>query len=90
MAEHEFKTAGTNTPEEPGKMADVLGRGGERLGERMDTLGENARDAYTKGRDRVDDIGHTLVDHMKAQPVRSLLIATGVGLVLGAILVRRR
>lgn len=90
MAAHALEKPGTTTPEEHGKMADVLARGGERLGERMDTLGESARDAYTKGRDRVDDLGHTLVDHVRAQPVRFLLLATGVGLVLGALLVRRR
>ena len=42
-----------------------------------------------KGRDKAVQIEHGVEDYVRAQPVKSLLIAAGVGLVLG-ILWRRR
>ncbi|HEX6882432.1 MAG TPA: hypothetical protein VF530_03565 [Planctomycetota bacterium] len=85
----DIKHTGTITPE-PRKMADALARGGERLGEKLDNFGDNARDVYAKGRERVDVMSNDLGSYVQRQPVRSLLIAAGVGLVLGAVLIRRR
>jgi ElaB/YqjD/DUF883 family membrane-anchored ribosome-binding protein len=70
-------------------MADSLAERGERLGEKIDHLSGSARDMVTRGRERAqiwgEDVGHYVQD----QPVKSLLIAAGIGLCLGAFLTRR-
>jgi ElaB/YqjD/DUF883 family membrane-anchored ribosome-binding protein len=89
MTDLDMKQSG-NLIAEPRKMADALSRGGERLGEKMDTFNDRARDVYAKGKERAEVLGSDLGAYIKEQPGRSVLIAAGVGLVLGAILVRRR
>ncbi len=88
MAASETTNPGTLGQRER-RMADTLADRGERLGEKIDSMSATARGAYQRGLERAhvwgDEVGHYVQD----QPVRSLLIAAGIGLVLGAILSRR-
>jgi ElaB/YqjD/DUF883 family membrane-anchored ribosome-binding protein len=71
------------------KMAEKMAERGERVGQKLDDIASEAHDLYGRGRDRAlvwkDSVGHYVQD----QPMKSLLIAAGVGLVLGALLSRR-
>ena len=87
MATHDV-TPGTITPESR-RMADTLAQRGERLGEKLDTIGEGARDVYAKGKERAQAWGDDLGSYVQNQPVKAVLIAAGVGLILGALLARR-
>lgn len=87
MASHEA-TPGTITPESR-RMADALSQRAERLGEKLDTLGEGAKDIYARGKERAHVWGDEVSSYVQDQPVKSVLIAVGVGLLLGALLARR-
>ena len=38
---------------------------------------------YRQGRQQVEDVEHTLADTVRAKPLQALLMAVGVGMVLG-------
>ena len=71
------------------KMADTLAERGERIGDKIDTLSGSARDIYERGKERAQVWGEDLGHYVQNQPVKSMLIAAGIGLVLGAVLTRR-
>ena len=49
-----------------------------------------ARDAYESAKNRATELEDTLEKAIRKHPIRSILVAGGVGLVLGLILTRRR
>jgi ElaB/YqjD/DUF883 family membrane-anchored ribosome-binding protein len=51
---------------------------------------EAARDAYESAKDRVTELEGSLETAIRKHPIRSILVAGGVGLVIGLILTRRR
>ena len=52
-------------------------------------LGDNAAGYYREGMKTAQKWGEGLEEKIRQKPVQSLLIATGVGLLLGALLRRR-
>ncbi|MDO8494273.1 MAG: hypothetical protein Q7S68_02940 [Deltaproteobacteria bacterium] len=48
-------------------------------------VGDNASDYYQKGIAQVKKAERGLEQNIKSKPMRSVLIATGIGLVLGAL-----
>ncbi len=57
----------------------------EIAGDTMDRIGENATGYYKKGRVRAQKLEKTLESKIQENPVRSVLIAAGLGVVLGAL-----
>jgi len=86
MAAH-AKT-GTITPEAR-RMASALSEGGELLGRKLDKLTDNARGMYDRGVDALEGWEEGVESYVKHRPVRSLLIAAGVGAIIGALFARR-
>jgi len=69
---------------------------GEKIGELRDTASEkmgelrdSASEYYERGRDRMYEAEQTVEDYIREQPLKSVLIAAGVGFVLGACYLRR-
>ncbi len=54
-----------------------------------DELRERADAALERGKTRLRDVGETIEGRIQAMPMRSIVIAAGVGLVIG-LLMRRR
>ena len=50
---------------------------------------ERASEYYSQGRERATEFGHKVEDMVREQPMKSVLIAAGAGLVLGMLLRRR-
>jgi ElaB/YqjD/DUF883 family membrane-anchored ribosome-binding protein len=57
--------------------------------ETVENLRTTAADYYEKGRERVTDLGHTVEDQIRRHPITSLLIASGIGFVIGYLASRR-
>lgn len=66
---------------------------GERLQSELDKACETAETVLTRTRNRAVKIEHDLEEYVRERPLKSALIATGVGvglgLVLGVLLARR-
>lgn len=78
-----------NQPNVPsGRMADTLSQRGEQLGEKIDTLADNAQQIYERGKERARSWSEELNEYTREQPLRSICIAVGVGFFLGLILRR--
>jgi ElaB/YqjD/DUF883 family membrane-anchored ribosome-binding protein len=57
-------------------------------GEKMRDLKDQAAEYYRQGKLRARAIEEDVVDYVRAKPVQSLLIAAGVGLILGVMMRR--
>src|SRR5688572_22899296 len=57
--------------------------------EQVENLKHTATDYIEEGRHRAIEMERTLESQIRAQPMRSVLIAAGVGLVAGILLCRR-
>jgi ElaB/YqjD/DUF883 family membrane-anchored ribosome-binding protein len=57
--------------------------------EQLDVLRGTASECYEEGRKRVQQVGQTLEQRIRERPLSSLLIAAGVGCLLGLIWRRR-
>ena len=64
---------------------DLTHRAQEGLG----TIKEAAAGYVEQGREKVETLGRTVGGQVKEWPLSSLLVATGVGLLLGVVLARR-
>src|SRR5690606_31745161 len=53
--------------------------------EQYDQLRQQANDYYEQGRVRAQEWEQGVEDYIREQPVKSMLIAAGVGLLLGAL-----
>jgi ElaB/YqjD/DUF883 family membrane-anchored ribosome-binding protein len=73
----------------PTKMAEKMAERGERMGQKLDDIASEAQDLYGRGRDRALVWKDSMIHYVQDQPMKSVLIAAGVGLILGAILTRR-
>ena len=68
------------------EMGDIVREAAQ---EKVGEARENATECYEQGRDKIYGIGGTVTRYVRDQPVRSLLIAVGIGLVLGRFSTRR-
>jgi ElaB/YqjD/DUF883 family membrane-anchored ribosome-binding protein len=57
--------------------------------ETMGMLGENAQSYYQQGMQKAHQLEESLETKIRENPMRSCLIAAGIGLVIGALLKRR-
>jgi ElaB/YqjD/DUF883 family membrane-anchored ribosome-binding protein len=57
--------------------------------EQIDTLRDTASDCYEEGRKRIHEVGQTLEQRIRERPLSALLIAAGVGCLLGLLWKRR-
>lgn len=54
--------------------------------EKYEHIREHAEDYYQQGKERVQEWEQTLESYVKEKPVQSLMIAAGVGVVIGLLL----
>jgi len=47
---------------------------------------ETASDYYQQGRQQMEAVEHTLEEGIRANPLQSVLIAAGIGMLLGLVL----
>ena len=57
--------------------------------EKLGQLRGDASEYYEQGLDKVHDVGHTLEQFIRKQPLKCVLIAAGVGLLFGRFWMRR-
>ena len=57
--------------------------------EKLGQIGENASELYEQGRDTAHQVKRTFAQFILDQPLKSILIAAGVGLLLGRCWMRR-
>ena len=57
--------------------------------EKVERLRASAADGASKGRDKVEQVERSFAQYVREQPLKSILIAVGVGLVLGRFWMRR-
>ena len=67
-----------------------LGRATKNMAENaVNLLKNNASDYYQQGLKKAQNIEQTLESRIKENPLQALLIAAGVGLIIGACIARR-
>ena len=57
--------------------------------EQLGQVRENATECYEQGRDKVHGVGCDFEQYVRDRPVKSVLIAAGVGLLFGRFWMRR-
>ena len=57
--------------------------------EKIDEARETAADYYDQGRKKADELEDQLADYVRAKPLKSILIAAGVGALFGILISRR-
>jgi ElaB/YqjD/DUF883 family membrane-anchored ribosome-binding protein len=48
-------------------------------------VGETASQYYDQGREQLEDVAQALEENIRAKPLQSVLLATGIGLLLGLL-----
>jgi ElaB/YqjD/DUF883 family membrane-anchored ribosome-binding protein len=66
-------------------IRDMGGQIREAAAESYDNLRDQAREYYEQGRERALEWEQGLEDYVREKPLRSLLIAAGVGMLLGIL-----
>ena len=66
-----------------------LAASAERVGHKIDDIATEAQELYGRGRERAVVWKDNVSQYVQDRPMKSVLIAAGVGLALGAILTRR-
>lgn len=73
-----------------GEDLKELGKiGRDVAGEKIGDARQAASDLIDQGRRRAGDLEDQLTDYVRAQPMKSLVVAVGIGALLGALLNRR-
>jgi len=62
----------------------------ERVTHKLDEIGHSAQDLYSRGKERAVEFRDTFDEYVQDSPMKSVLIAAGVGLALGLLLSPRR
>jgi ElaB/YqjD/DUF883 family membrane-anchored ribosome-binding protein len=57
--------------------------------EKLDIAREKATEAYERGRVKVSEAEDRLVDYVRAKPLKSVLVAAGLGALIGILWARR-
>ncbi len=75
-----------------GKVGEQLRDAGEHVKdaakEKYEQLRQHASDYYNEGKQRANEWEQGIEDYVQQQPVKSLLIAAGVGVLLGMLMKR--
>ncbi|HEY5314414.1 MAG TPA: hypothetical protein VIK18_17910 [Pirellulales bacterium] len=78
------------TAEAAGEQLHAMGHQAREMAhDAMDQARESAGELYAQGRERVSGAAASVEQCIRDQPLRSLLVAAGIGCLLGAIWVRR-
>jgi len=67
------------------QIKDTANQLREKAGEQLDHLRDSAGEYYEQGRETAMRWEHSLEDAVRQNPVRSVLMAAGIGMVLGII-----
>ena len=70
-------------------LQELGGMAREMAQEKVAQLRASASDYYEEGRDTVQQVERGFEQYIREQPLKSILIAAGVGLVLGGLWMRR-
>lgn len=70
-------------------IASRMAERGERVGHKLDELSSEAQELMERGRERAQVVKDSVSSYVQDRPMKSMLIAAGVGLALGALLARR-
>jgi ElaB/YqjD/DUF883 family membrane-anchored ribosome-binding protein len=70
-------------------LQELGGIAGEAAQKKLGQLRENASDYYEEGREKAHQVRRTFEQFIREQPLTSMLIAAGVGLVFGRFWMRR-
>ena len=57
--------------------------------EKLEQLRESATDYKDQGRDKIQEVERTIEDYIRERPIKTILIAAGIGLLLGRFWMRR-
>src|SRR5256885_1394902 len=57
----------------------------DQASQQFDTMRQQANDYYEQGRQRAMEMEQSLEDYVQEKPIQALLIAAGVGMLLGMI-----
>ena len=57
--------------------------------EKLEQLRESATEYRDQGRDKIQEVERTIEDYIRERPIKTILIAAGVGLLLGRFWMRR-
>ena len=68
------------------EMGDILRDAAE---ETLGQVRENATEFYEQGRDKIYGVGGSFEQYVRERPVKSVLIAAGIGLLFGRFWMRR-
>ena len=67
------------------KPQEAGAQGRDKAQEMVRQGAETASDYYQQGRQQLEAVEHTLEDAIRAKPLQSILIAAGIGMVLGLL-----
>lgn len=70
-------------------LQDLTKRTGVLANEAAHMVQENAAEYYQQGLKKAENIGHNVEMRIQKNPIQSLLIVAGIGLVMGALWNRR-
>ena len=79
------KDAGSATSQLRDNAAEIAGNLKDAASEQYEHVRDTAEEYYNQGRERAQQWQHSLEDYIQEQPVKSLLIAAGVGMALGIL-----
>lgn len=72
-----------------GKASHALSERAGQVGHKIDEIADSASEIYGRGRERALEWRDNVDHYVQEQPMRSVLIAAGLGLFVGALLARR-
>jgi ElaB/YqjD/DUF883 family membrane-anchored ribosome-binding protein len=72
------------------RASQEIRRGTERARERYGEVAETARERYTQVREKSGELSRDLTFYVRDNPGRSVMIAAGVGFLVGLLVRRRR
>ena len=67
------------------KASEVVSNVKEKATEQYENLRDTAEDYYERGREKAQEWQQSLEEYVQDQPIKALLIAAGVGMLLGII-----
>jgi ElaB/YqjD/DUF883 family membrane-anchored ribosome-binding protein len=71
------------------KTTHAISESAQRMGHKLDELADNANQIYGRGKERALEWRDNVDHYVQDRPMKSVLIAAGLGLFVGALLARR-
>jgi ElaB/YqjD/DUF883 family membrane-anchored ribosome-binding protein len=67
-------------------VRDMAGRASHAVGEGYNQASEKAKEVYEQGREMAEKVGENVRSSVQNQPLTSILIAAGIGVVIGFLM----